>query len=68
MITTYNNFPRPSKLNPDLAGHVCLKATNALFDMVAKEEREIRANPLARTTDLLKRSLAGFYKNRLLID
>lgn len=60
MITTYNNFPTTiKKLNPDLAGHVCLKATNALFDMVAKEEREIRANPLARTTDLLKKVFGG---------
>ncbi len=56
MVTTYNNFPTTiKKLNPDLAGFVCLKATNALFDMVAKEERNIRSNPLARTSDILKK-------------
>lgn len=56
MVNTYNNFPTTiKKLNPDLAGFVCLKATNALFDMVAKEERNIRSNPLARTSDILKK-------------
>jgi hypothetical protein len=30
------------------------KALDGLFKMVAAEEENIRANPLARTTDLLK--------------
>lgn len=56
MVKTYNDFPTTiKKLNPDLTGFVCLKATNALFDMVAREEQNIRRNPLARTTDLLKK-------------
>ena len=30
-------------------------AVDALFDQVAQEEANIRANPLARTTDILKK-------------
>ncbi|HAO46556.1 MAG TPA: DUF4197 domain-containing protein, partial [Chitinophagaceae bacterium] len=32
---------------------------NALFDLVAKEERNIRENLAARTTDLLKKVFGG---------
>jgi len=31
------------------------RAVDALFDQVAKEEANIRANPLARTSDMLKK-------------
>jgi hypothetical protein len=56
IITKYNNFPTTfKKLNPDLPGFVTGKATNALFDLVAEEEKNIRQNFLARTTDLLKK-------------
>ncbi len=36
-----------------------MKATNALFDLVAQEERNIRNNFAARTTDLLKKVFGG---------
>jgi len=39
----------------DLDGYVTGKALDGLFLMVAEEERSIRANPLARSTDLLKK-------------
>lgn len=56
MVNTYNNFPTTfKKLNPDLPGFVTQKATDALFDLVAKEERNIRQNIAARTTDLLRK-------------
>jgi hypothetical protein len=56
MVTKYNNFPTTfKKLNPDLAGHVTDKAITALFDLVAKEEMNIRANPLARGSEILKK-------------
>jgi hypothetical protein len=42
-------------VNPNLTGFVAARATNALFDQVEKEEANIRANPLARTTNILKR-------------
>ena len=38
------------------------KATEALFDLVAKEELNIRNNFTARTTDLLKKVFGGAYK------
>lgn len=63
LVTTYNNFPTTfKKLNPDLAGFVTSKATDALFDLVAKEELNIRNNFLARTTDLLKKVFGGLYR------
>jgi hypothetical protein len=63
LITRYNNFPTTiNKLNPDLAGYVTLRATDALFNLIAKEEKNIRENPVARTTDLLKKVFGGLYK------
>jgi hypothetical protein len=60
VINTYNNFPTTlKKVNPDLASYVVGKAVDALFDQVAKEEANIRANPLARTTDILKKVFAN---------
>lgn len=42
------------KLNLDLDTYVTGKALDGLFFMLAKEEAEIRNNPAARTTELLK--------------
>jgi len=39
----------------DLTSYVTGKALDGLFDTLAEEERRIRTDPLARTTDLLKR-------------
>ena len=56
IINTYNKLPTSfDKANPDLTSFVVGKAVDALFDQVAKQEAEIRANPLARTTDILKK-------------
>ncbi|MBL0152358.1 MAG: DUF4197 domain-containing protein [Chitinophagaceae bacterium] len=56
IITTYNKLPTTfNKVNPDLTSYVVGKAVDALFDQVAKEEANIRSNPLARTSDLLKK-------------
>ncbi|MGB4844156.1 MAG: DUF4197 domain-containing protein [Ferruginibacter sp.] len=59
MVTRYNSIPFVKKLNPDLTGYVTMKATNALFDLVAQEERNIRNNFAARTSDLLKKVFGG---------
>ena len=62
MVSRYNNFPTTiKKLNPDLASYVTVRATDALFTLIAKEELNIRANPVARTTDLLKKVFGGLY-------
>ena len=56
IVNTYNNFPTTfKKVNPDLPSFVTERATNALFDLVAKEEKNIRENPVARTTEILKK-------------
>ena len=56
IVNTYNKFPTTfKKINPDLTSYVVGKAVEALFDQVAKEEANIRANPVARTTDILKK-------------
>lgn len=56
LINRYNDFPTTiRKINPDLSAHVTNRATNALFDMIAREEKNIRENPMARTTELLKK-------------
>jgi len=59
MVNKYNSIPLVKKINPDLTGYVTMKATNALFDLVAKEEKNIRSNFAARTTDLLKKVFGG---------
>ena len=55
VINTYNKIPFIEKVNPDLNDYATSKAIEGLFVMVAKEELNIRQNPMARTTDLLKR-------------
>jgi hypothetical protein len=56
VVNTYNNFPTTfNKINPDLTSYVVGKAVDALFDRVAKEEANIRENPVARTTEILKK-------------
>jgi hypothetical protein len=55
-IAAYNKLPTTfNKLNPDLPSYVTQKAVSALFDQIAQEEANIRANPAARTTDILKK-------------
>jgi nitrogen regulatory protein PII len=55
LFNTYNKLPMVSKVNPDLEEFVTNKAIDGLFVQIAKEEREIRDNPGARVSDLLKR-------------
>ncbi len=63
LVNTYNNFPTTlKKINPDLPSFVTGRATEALFDLVAKEELNIRQNIAARTTDLLRKVFGGMIK------
>jgi len=56
MVNKYNSLPTTfKKLNPDLPGCVTDRATFALFDLVGHEEKNIRQNVTARSTDLLKK-------------
>jgi hypothetical protein len=65
VVNTYNNFPTTlNKLNPDLPSYVVDKTISALFDQIATEEANIRANPVARTTQILKKVFGWAARNR----
>ncbi len=55
IIKAYNKIPFVQKMNPDLPDYVTAKAIDGLFVMIAKEELKIRKDPVARTTELLKK-------------
>lgn len=55
IVTRYNQIPLVQKVNPDLDDYATDKAIEGLFLMIAKEEKNIRENPVARTTELLKK-------------
>lgn len=55
IISTYNKIPFTEKQNPDLEDYVTTKAMDGLFLMIQKEEANIRLNPAARVTDILKK-------------
>jgi hypothetical protein len=55
VFNSYNKIPMVQKVNPDLVGSATDKAIDGLFIQIAKEELEIRKNPAARVTDLLKK-------------
>jgi hypothetical protein len=54
VFTNYNKFSK-DKVNTDLAAYVTDKAMFGIFYQVAQEEMKIRKDPVARTTDLLKK-------------
>lgn len=55
LISIYNKIPLVKKMNPDLTAYVTGKAIDGLFVMIAKEELKIRKDPVARTSELLKK-------------
>jgi len=44
----------------DLDGYVTGKTLDGLFLMIAEEEKKIRENPLARSSDLLKKVFSAY--------
>jgi len=58
LVTRYNQIPLVQKVNPDLSDYATQKAVEGLFTLVEQEEQNIRANPIARTTELLRRVFA----------
>jgi hypothetical protein len=54
MIGRYESVPFVSKQSLDIDDYVTNKSLDGLFHMVGEEEKKIRTNPAARTTDLLK--------------
>lgn len=61
LVNTYNKIPLTEKVNPNLDDYATDLAIQGLFVMIAREEKNIRQDPVARTTDLLKRVFA--YQN-----
>lgn len=58
LITKYNNLPLVQPVNPDLTDYVTDQALDGVFKMIEIEEKDIRTNISARTSDLLKRVFA----------
>jgi len=54
LVGRYESIPFVKKESFDLDQYVVTKALDGLFHMVGEEEKKIRKNPTARTTDLLK--------------
>lgn len=59
LMARYNRIPFAPKPKFTLDDYVADKAVTGLFTVLAQEERKIRKNPAARTTELLKRVFAG---------
>jgi hypothetical protein len=58
LIGLYNSLPLVKPVNPNLDEYVTHRAMDGLFVLMAKEEARIRENPLARTTELMRRVFA----------
>lgn len=59
IVTAYNKLPLTEDVNPNLDDYATEKAIDGLFVMIAREEKNIRENPMARTTELLKKVFAA---------
>jgi len=55
LVSAYNKVPFVDKVNPSLDDYATNLALKGLFTLVEKEEVNIRKNPSARATDLLKK-------------
>jgi hypothetical protein len=58
IIKRYNTLPLVSKINPDITDYVTNKALDGVFKMITVEEKNIRGNLNARTSDTLKKVFA----------
>lgn len=58
IITKYNTLPFVSKVNPNITDYVTNKALDGVFKMITVEEKNIRTNLDARTTEVLKKVFA----------
>ena len=54
VFTNYNRFSA-DKVNPDITAYVTEKALAGIFYQVGLEEQQIRKDPVARTSDILKK-------------
>lgn len=54
IINRYNSIPLVNKVNPDLTDYVTEQALDGVFTMIKVEEKEIRTNTAARTSNILR--------------
>jgi hypothetical protein len=54
VFSNYNKFSK-DKVNTDLSAYVTERALSGIFLQVAQEEMKIRKDPVARTSDILKK-------------
>ncbi len=57
-VDTYNKIPLVTKVNNDLGDYVTNQALKGLFSKIEEEEKNIRKNKLARTSELLRKVFA----------
>jgi hypothetical protein len=55
VFSTYNKIPFVKPVNTDLVAYVTSKALAGLFYNIGLEEQQIRKNPAAQVTDILKK-------------
>lgn len=60
----YNKIPLVTKVNNDLGDYVTTEALKGLFAKIETEEKNIRRNPVARSSALLKKVFAKQDSNR----
>lgn len=58
IIKQYNTIPFVTKVNPDLTDYITQKALDGVFKMITVEEKNIRTDLNARTSDLLQKVFA----------
>ncbi len=55
VINAYNKIPFMQPVNPDLDGYITSQAIGGLFKLIGNEEKNIRTNPAARASEILKK-------------
>lgn len=55
LANIYNKIPFVKRINPNLTAYVTERAIDGLFVMIAKEELKIRKDPVARTSEILRK-------------
>jgi hypothetical protein len=58
IIKKYNTIPFVKTINPDITDYVTNKSLEGVFKMITVEEKNIRTNLNARTSDVLKKVFA----------
>ena len=59
LASTYNKIPFVKPVPGDINEYITERTVNGLFSVIQEREVDIRKNPVARTTDLLK-SVFGY--------